>query len=254
MNRKTVLIVDDQAFIRQAVAKALTADGPHVAIQAVDGLAAIALMRNVESNVADAAGTDLIDRNAAPRPKVDCIVADINMLPMNGLEYVKAVRVGLAGVPRDTPVIMFTGHAERHFLAAAIALDVSGFLVKPVSGKLFRERIERVTEVQVTVKTPAEYARLAIPDVATAVQWQSGAPPAGAARGSDLIRHGTGKMPRNVSPLALEVGHRLSEDLLTRDGMLVVPGGTRIVPALIMAIRDLAEIVELNPLVSVDRE
>jgi CheY-like chemotaxis protein len=252
MNRKTVLIVDDQAFIRQAMAKALTADGTHAAVQAVDGLAAIALMRNVASNVADAAGTDLIERHTAPRPKIDCIVADINMLPMNGLEYVKAVRVGLAGVPRDTPVIMFTGHAERHFLAAALALDVSGFLVKPVSGKLFRERIERVTETQVTVKTPAEYARLEMPDVATAVQWQSGAPLA--PRGSDLIRQGTWSLPRNVSPLALEVGTVLSEDLLTQDGTLVVPSGTRIVPALITAIRDLAEIVELNPLVSVSRE
>lgn len=61
------------------------------------------------------------------------IVTDINMPTMNGLELLKAVRMGVAGVRRDLPVAMFTGESESRFIARALRLDVGAYLVKPAS-------------------------------------------------------------------------------------------------------------------------
>ena len=49
-----------------------------------------------------------MESRPAAGAQIDCIVADINMLPMNGLEFVKAVRIGLGSVARDIPVIVGT--------------------------------------------------------------------------------------------------------------------------------------------------
>src|SRR4051812_46501906 len=50
MTPKTVLIVDDQAFIREMMAKALTSAGMYRVLQAGDGLAAVKLMRDAAIN------------------------------------------------------------------------------------------------------------------------------------------------------------------------------------------------------------
>jgi CheY-like chemotaxis protein len=257
MSPTTVLVVDDQEFIRQTMAKALTSDGSHVVLQAIDGMAAITSMRDSAMEVSNAAGTDLMENASRPKVKIDCIVSDINMQPMNGLEFVKAIRIGLAGIARDTPVIMFTGHAEKYFLAAAIALDVSGFLVKPVSVKLLRERIKRAIDTHVALKSPSDYATLIIPDIERDEQWSSGTrlgKPMVPVRASDLIGRYGGKLPHVVPLMELKTGDRLSNDLLTREGVMVVPRGTKVVPALITSIKDLSEIVELQQQVAVFQE
>jgi CheY-like chemotaxis protein len=112
MKQRTVLIVDDQAFVRQMMRRALVGMGTYQILEASDGLDAIRLMRELASNTGSlGAGTDLMAKPQEGAAKIDCIVSDINMLPMNGLEFVKAIRVGLAPIPRNTPVIMLTGRS-----------------------------------------------------------------------------------------------------------------------------------------------
>ena len=256
MTSKTVLIVDDQAFLRKTMAKALTTHGAYQVLEASDGMAAIELMRDAATKVGGAAGTDLMESQATAGAQIDCIVSDINMLPMNGLEFVKAVRIGLGSVAREIPVIVLTGHAEKHFLAAAIALDVSGFLVKPISGVVFRDRIERAISTPITLKAAGDYATLIVPDVDITDRWASDAAAAGNAkpvRAADLAGR-TGEHAPHVVMLAdLRTGDRLSEDLLTDEGVMVVPKGTRVAPALMAALKDLSEIVTLLPKVAVFR-
>ena len=254
MTTKIVLIVDDQAFLRKTMAKALTNDGAYRVLEASDGVAAIDLMRDATTKLGAAAGTDLMDSQPAAGAEIDCIVSDINMLPMNGLEFVKAIRIGLGSVAREIPVIMLTGHAEKHFLAAAIALDVSGFLVKPISGIVFRERIERAIATPIALKPPGDYATLIVPDVDITDRWASDAAAAGnvrPVRAADLAGRNSEHAPHMVALADLKTGDRLSEDLLTDEGVMVVPKGTRVAPALMAALKDLSEIVTLQPQVAV---
>jgi CheY-like chemotaxis protein len=254
MTSKTVLIVDDQAFLRKTMAKALTTTGGYQVLEAGDGMAALDLMRDSATKLGGAAGTDLMESRPTAGAQIDCIIADINMLPMNGLEFVKSVRIGLASVARDVPVIMLTGHAEKHFLAAAIALDVSGFLIKPISGVVFRERIDRAIGTPIELKASTDYATLIVPDVDITDRWSSDAAASSSTkpvRASDLAGRNSEHVPHTVALSELRTGDRLSEDLRTDEGVLVVPKGTRVAPALIAAIKDLSEIVTLQPRVAV---
>jgi CheY-like chemotaxis protein len=256
MTAKTVLIVDDQAFILQTMGKSLTSTGSYQVLQASDGMAAIKLMREAATKIDGAAGVDLMQTAPSAAPKIDCVVSDINMQPMNGLEFVKAIRVGLTPIPRETPVIMLTGHAEKHFLAAAIALDVGGFLVKPVSGALFRERIERAMATPISPKSQADYATLIVPDINAVDLWSSASAPGKqrkAIQAADLAGQLDKVLPHPVAPLDLKIGDRLSEDLVTDEGVVVVPAGTRMVSTLIAAVKDLSEIVTLADKVAVIR-
>jgi CheY-like chemotaxis protein len=247
---KTVLIVDDQAFIRQMMGKPLVATGRYRLLEAADGKAAIELMRNATTKHNNVAGTDLLQNRSAGDLQIDCIVSDINMLPMNGLEFVKAIRTGLTPVDRGIPVLMLTGHTEKHLLATSIQLDVNGFLVKPVSAKVFIERIEHALDAPTSLKPVADYATLVVPELDAEDLWSSSAAMRGSApamRAADLVD----SQARRVPPSELRVGDRLAEDLRTEDGVLVVPSGSRVAPALIAAIHDLAQVVTLQARVAV---
>ncbi len=250
MISRTVLIVDDQAFVRQMMRRALTGLGEYQILEAADGLEAIKLMGNIQAKSGSAA-------QSASGTKIDCIVSDINMLPMNGLEFLKAIRVGLAPIPRNTPVVMLTGHAEKHFIATAIALDANGFLVKPVSANVFQTRIERAIASPTEPKAAADYALLIVPDIEATDLWSSTASAkqsnVAPVRASDLAGTGHGQLPISVAPVDLRIGDRLAEDLLTDEGILVVPGASRVAASLIAAINDLSEVVKLQPSITVYR-
>jgi hypothetical protein len=152
---------------------------------------------------------------------------------------------------------MLTGHAEKHFLATAIALDANGFLVKPVSATVFHERIGRAISSPTEPKPANDYAMLIVPDIEAEDLWSSTAsmkqPHAAPVRAADLAGHGRKQLPLAVAPGDLKIGDRLAEDLRTDEGILVVPNGSRVAEALIAAIHDLSEIVTLQPNVSVFR-
>jgi CheY-like chemotaxis protein len=253
MTQKTVLVVDDQRFVRQVVGTALTGAGGYRVLEAGDGTEAIRLIESGGPSLdPPAAGTDLMVK--PPRVTIDCIISDINMLPMNGLEFLKAIRLGLTPIERDMPVLMLTGHAEKHFLATAIALDACGFIVKPVGATMLRERTERAIAGRHAVKPASDYAALIVPDIEARDLWSSSAAlkrPAAAVRATDLTG---GPYRAETLPTAeLMIGDRFAEDLLTEDDVLVVPNGTRVTASLLPAIRDLADIVKLKPLVMVFR-
>lgn len=103
-----VLIVDDQALIRQAVTDILTGqDGITVTGQAVNG-------------------TDAVDQAARLRP--DVIVMDIRMPGMDGI----AATAQICENPdlADTRVLILTTFEEDEYLVAALRAGASGFIGK----------------------------------------------------------------------------------------------------------------------------
>jgi CheY-like chemotaxis protein len=89
---------------------------------------------------------------------LDCIISDFNMRPQTGLQFLSSIRTGgKPGIPRDQRFILLTGHGEAEVVRAAVALDVNGYVVKPVSLKMLIQVVERALGRPTPLKAAAAY-------------------------------------------------------------------------------------------------
>lgn len=77
---------------------------------------------------------------------VDLIIADWNMQPIDGLEFVRMIRTSSDSANPDVPVIMLTGHTDAHRVFEARDSGITEFLAKPVSAKGLYQRICMIIE------------------------------------------------------------------------------------------------------------
>lgn len=63
------------------------------------------------------------------KTKIDCIISDINMPNLNGIEMIREVR----SIDKEVPVIFTTAHGESNYLMEAIKLKVSYYALKPIN-------------------------------------------------------------------------------------------------------------------------
>lgn len=120
-----ILVVDDQEFVRTIVKKMLGQLGVGAVVEAMDG------------------NTGL---EAVQRERPDLIVCDIQMRPMDGFGFVKALRA-TPGV-EDIPVIMLTAHTDVSTVARAKELDIGAFLAKPVLPPALKDKILQLVKVK----------------------------------------------------------------------------------------------------------
>lgn len=133
------LVVDDEQFIRTLVAGFLKQSGASAVLEAADGHHAIKTILKYDL-------------------AFDAIICDIKMKPMNGLEFLSAIRTGTEGVKRNIPVLMFTSHPELAQVDEAMRLDADAFLVKPIGREALIDRVVRVLEHSVAIQPAKHYA------------------------------------------------------------------------------------------------
>ena len=104
---KTILIVDDSASIRQVVSLTLKGAGYDV-VDAIDGKDAL---------------TKLDGR------KINLVISDVNMPNMDGISFVKAMKVLPAY--KFTPVIMLTTEGSEAMKRDGQAAGAKAWVVKP---------------------------------------------------------------------------------------------------------------------------
>jgi len=131
---KTVLVVDDEKFLRSIVTRLVL---PFEVVEAGDGSYALFQL--------------------AANPEIGLVLCDFNMPKMDGLTFLKEVRRGAAKVPNDLPVLMLTGHSDVALVQAALTLDVDGFIVKPVSSVTLATRLKHLVGKRSPVKKPSHY-------------------------------------------------------------------------------------------------
>ncbi len=116
----SVMVVDDNAYMRKIVRSLLGNIGVKNIHEAGDGIQALELLRAI-----------------AP----DIVILDWEMPLLNGPELVRIVRSpGVFPTP-DVPIIMLSGYGERWRVIEAVRLGVNEFLCKPVSAKALQDRI-----------------------------------------------------------------------------------------------------------------
>lgn len=115
------LVIDDSMPMRRIVANVLARLGHTDVILAANGREA---MKRIEGE------------------RIDFVITDWFMPEMSGLEFLRTVRNNPS--TRDIPIVIITGNASSDDVAQAIRLRVNGYVLKPFTAELLKERIESI--------------------------------------------------------------------------------------------------------------
>lgn len=127
--RLTVLVVDDDADIRDIIKNYLISYGFRLIIEAKDGTEAYRII-------------------LSGNPKVDLIVSDWDMPRTDGLALLKAVRGHNSR--SGTPFIMVTSQQqsqEREKIMQAKKYGVTSYIVKPFESETLHEKIKQALQL-----------------------------------------------------------------------------------------------------------
>jgi two-component system chemotaxis response regulator CheY len=118
-----ILIVDDFSTMRRIIKNLLRDLGFINTFEADDGSTALPMLQS---------------------GNFDFLVTDWNMPGMTGIELLKAVRADdrLKGMP----ILMVTAEAKRDQIVEAAQAGVNGYVVKPFTAAVLKEKIEKIFE------------------------------------------------------------------------------------------------------------
>ena len=120
-----VLIVDDSQNMRQILRLILRAFGLREVAEAENGAQALKMM---------------------PAFVPDVVITNWEMAPVNGLELVRALRGRENTDNPFIPIIMVSGHGDRHHVIEARNVGITEFLAKPVSAAELYGRIVKLVD------------------------------------------------------------------------------------------------------------
>ncbi|WP_198038146.1 response regulator [Skermanella stibiiresistens] len=218
---RSILVVDDERFTRALVARLLGYLGAKAVFQAENGADALWMLEG-------------------GRMAFDAVVADLEMPRVNGLEMLKEIRSGANGCRRDLPVVMLTGHSDIELVSRAMALDINGFIVKPVSQGALASRLARVFGDDVrTIRAESEYAM---------VDARFGADEPAPARGGLPVRPPPSPPPSpdggmyRIALTDVAPGGVLALDVTVPSGLVLVSEGTVLTSRLIQRLKGLGDL------------
>ena len=136
LKEKRILVIDDDKFVRAIIVRIL---GELNSTQVID-----------VDNAMDA-------RIMMGKQVFDLIITDVDMPGMNGLELVQLIRTGKTHAKADTRVLVLTGHSNAQLMSVALALDVNGFLIKPVVPAVLYEKMEKAAKEKLHLRSPLAY-------------------------------------------------------------------------------------------------
>lgn len=120
-----VLVVEDNKHMRSLLRSLLNSIGIREIHEAANGTVALDILRE--------------------KP-CDLVLSDLAMLPMDGIDFTRDVRRSPRSANPFVPVIMITGHTERHKVEAARDAGVTEFIAKPITAQGLFARIAEILE------------------------------------------------------------------------------------------------------------
>ena len=118
---KTVLVVDDSRIMRNIVKNYFSElNIPCQYIEAMDGSEAL---------------------DALMKQPVNLVLLDWNMPKLSGIDFLKKVRA--IDKFKKLPIIMVTSEAAKYNVIEALKMGATDYIIKPINGKLFKEKISK---------------------------------------------------------------------------------------------------------------
>ncbi len=118
-----ILIVDDFSTMRRIIKNLLRDLGYTNVVEADDGYTALPILKT---------------------GKIEFLITDWNMPKMTGFDLLKAVRADPA--IRHIPILMVTAEAKREQIVAAAQAGVNGYVIKPFTAVVLKEKIDKIFE------------------------------------------------------------------------------------------------------------
>jgi two-component system, chemotaxis family, chemotaxis protein CheY len=128
----SVLVVDDNQFMRKLLIEALQAMGVGDVAVATNGVTALEKLR---------------------AQQVDLVVTDLEMENGGGLELIRAVRKGRSVPDPLVPILVLSANTLAKTIHAARDAGMTEFLAKPITAKALYRRISAIVE------TPRNFVR-----------------------------------------------------------------------------------------------
>ncbi len=119
------LIVEDNEHMRALLRSLLMALGMKNVFEAENGAEAFAVLREKSP---------------------DLVLTDLTMKPVDGIDFTREVRLSRESPNPYVPIIMVTGHTERHRVETARDAGVTEFLAKPITAQNLFLRIAEIVE------------------------------------------------------------------------------------------------------------
>lgn len=116
-----ILVVDDDAVMRDFVINSLRRIGIQQMQSATDGATALSAILSFQP---------------------DLVLSDIHMQPMNGIEFVKQLRQHSDPLVKNMKVIFMSADASIETLGQALPLGTFGYIVKPPRLDTLQAKIE----------------------------------------------------------------------------------------------------------------
>lgn len=216
-----LLIADDDSFARKTLRRALGVGGFNNVLEAKDGVEAC----------------DLLNRG-----EVDLLITDVQMPGWNGIEMMRRIRSGQAGTRRDLRAIVHTSFAHRDVLGAAMALEVNGFLVKPVKAQMVRPKVVQALTESFSVRAPSVYASISS-ELQSVPQIEVQTDLVDAERALSEVPQELRHLAKWVDLRHLTAGARLVHDVVATDGTLLLRRGHLLTDVHINRLVDLGDVV-----------
>lgn len=124
-SRLTILVVDDNPHMRLLVRDVLYGFGVKNIIECGEGSEAMSELRH---------------------NPVDLALVDWMMEPLDGLDFTRLIRTASDSPNTYLPIIMLTGHTERHRVMEARDAGVTDFMAKPVTAKNLYAHLRNIIE------------------------------------------------------------------------------------------------------------
>lgn len=131
LDRLKVLVVDDNAFVRNTLADILATIGIGEILKAKDGLQAVKVLK---------------DGLRGSPVHVDIVISDVVMPSVDGIKLVQWVRQSKDSPNRFMPFIMMSGAADDASVSRARDHGANEFLAKPFSPKSVADRLLAVID------------------------------------------------------------------------------------------------------------
>jgi two-component system phosphate regulon response regulator PhoB len=140
MAKINVLVVEDEADIQQLVSYNLIRAGFHV-------------------TCADS-GEEALERLRTEQ--IDCVLLDLNLPGISGLEVCIAMRKVELNIERSIPIIMLTAKGEEEDVVSGLECGADDYITKPFSPKVLIARIKAVIKRAFTDPNESDESRKTI--------------------------------------------------------------------------------------------